>query len=288
MKEGRSGAAFIIEKAMMIKKKHKSGDEGTFKNGDAQPYALPRMVYKSKAVLEDYEDCKVIRFFPDQEADRTVIYVHGGAYVSEITQFHVHFCDKLASQGKVNVIAPLYGLAPDHTWEEAYPLITSIYLEEVEKGKPVILMGDSAGGGFVTAFSEFLAERELQMPEKVCLISPWLDITMPLDYSGIIDNDPMLDVEELRTLGALWAGDLDHTDYKVSPGRGDVSQFPPSLIFAGTHEIFKVDVMEFYQKLQDAGRETQLVIGEKMDHVYPLYPIPEAKKAMETILAWIR
>ncbi len=67
-----------------------------------------------------------------------------------------------------------------------------------------------------------------------------------------------------------------------------MSCFPPSLIFTGTHEIFKVDVVEFYQKLQDAGRETQLVIGEKMDHVYPLYPIPEAKKAMNAILDWIK
>ena len=288
MKEGRSGAAFIIEKALMIKKKHKSGEEGTFKSGDAQPYTLPRMVYKSKVALEDYEDCKVIRFSPNQEAVKTVIYVHGGAYVSEITQFHVHFCDKLAALGNVNVIASLYGLAPDHTWEEAYPLITSLYLEEVEKGKPVVMMGDSAGGGFVTTFSEFLADQKLPLPEKVCLISPWLDITMPLDYSEIIDNDPMLDVEELRKLGALWAGDLDHMDYKVSPTYGDVAEFPPSLIFAGTHEIFKVDIMEFYKKLQDAGREIQLVIAEKMDHVYPLYPIPEAKQAMNTILDWIK
>lgn len=288
MKEGRSAPAFIIEKAMMMKKNRKAGQDGTFKKAEGKPYALPRMVYKSKVELERFADCQVIRFTPSRQAARTVIYVHGGAYVSEITQFHVHFCDKLCTQGDVNVVAPLYGLAPDHTWEEAYPLITAIYLEECEKGLPIVLMGDSAGGGFIAGFSEYLTATEQPLPEKVCMISPWLDITMPLDYSGIIDNDPMLDVEELRKLGALWAGDLDHTDYKVSPGRGDVSQFPPSLIFTGTHEIFKVDVEAFYQRLQDAGRETQLVIGEKMDHVYPLYPIPEAKKAMSTILDWIK
>jgi len=286
--ERRSGQAFIIEKALMIKKNRKSGQEGTFKKGDELPYTLPRMVYKSKVALEDFADRQVIRFTPANDADKTVIYVHGGAYVSEITQFHVHFCDKLCAQGDVNVIAPLYGLAPAHTWEEAYPFILALYLEEAEKGKPIVLMGDSAGGGFVTAFSEYLAEGGYPLPNRVCLISPWLDITMPLDYSEIIDNDPMLDVEELRKLGALWAGTLDHKDYKVSPTYGDVAKFPPSLIFTGTHEIFKVDIVEFCRKLENAGRETELVIAEKMDHVYPLYPIPEAKKAMDTILDWIK
>ena len=283
----RSTMALLIEKALMIKKNRKAGQEGTFQKAKEGPYTLPGMIFKSKVRLETFADQQVIRFSPAKEASRTVIYFHGGAYVSEITPFHVHFCDRLCARKNVNVLAPLYGLAPDHTWEEAYTLITALYLEEQEKGLPIVLMGDSAGGGFVAGFCQYLAAMDQPLPEKACLISPWLDITMPLDYSLIIDKDPMLEVEELRRLGLLWAGTLDPTDPKVSPGRGDVSRFPKCLILVGTHEIFMADVLAFFEKLQNADRDVRLVVADKMDHVYPLYPIPEARQAMELIGEWL-
>lgn len=62
---------------------------------------------------------------------------------------------------------------------------------------------------------------------------------------------------------------------------------PNMLIFVGTHEIFYPDISKFYQKLKSANVPVQLIVGNKMDHVYPIYPIPEAKEAIALIVKTI-
>ena len=65
---------------------------------------------------------------------------------------------------------------------------------------------------------------------------------------------------------------------------GDVSDMPKMLLFVGTREIFYPDVISFYEKLHSAGTKAELIIGQNMNHVYPLYPIPEAKTAFGRII----
>ena len=40
--------------------------------------------------------------------------------------------------------------------------------------------------------------------------------------------------------------------------------------------------------LLDGDPSNELVIGEEMNHVYPLFPIPEAKPAVDKIIRLIR
>jgi len=51
----------------------------------------------------------------------------------------------------------------------------------------------------------------------------------------------------------------------------------------GTREIFYPDVTKFYNMLQNEGVKSQIYIGEGMNHVYPIYPIPEAKEALQEV-----
>ncbi len=46
-------------------------------------------------------------------------------------------------------------------------------------------MGDSAGGGLSVAFCEYLAVNNYSQPEKLILISPWLDVSMSGDYDEV-------------------------------------------------------------------------------------------------------
>jgi acetyl esterase/lipase len=150
--------------------------------------------------------------------------------------------------------------------------------------KPIIIMGDSAGGGLSAAFAEYLAVKDLPQPENLILISPWVDITMSGDYDKV-EYDPMLGVDGARELGKSWAGDLDPKDYKVSPLFGEVDKLPKTTLFTGTHEIIYPDIVEFYNKLKDNGVDAELNVGEEMTHVYPVYPlVPESKEALQHIV----
>ncbi|SDA52685.1 alpha/beta hydrolase [Methanobrevibacter millerae] len=247
-------------------------------------YKIPKMPYHTKVESRDMFDCQMIVYNDVEDAERLVIYLHGGIYVNEMRKPHVIFCDKLAKKVNACVFAPVYPLAPNHTYEETYEIVEKLYRHLLEMDKPIVIMGDSAGGGLSVAFCEYLAANDLPQPQNLIPISPWLDVSMSGDYDEV-EFDPMLGIDGLREMGETWAGDLDPKDYKVSPMFGDVSNLAKTTLFVGTHEIFYPDVVKFYNKLIENGVDAELNVGEEMTHVYAIYPlVPESKEAFNHIV----
>ena len=246
-------------------------------------YRIPKMLYRTKVESKDMFGCQMLTFNDIDSTERLVIYLHGGIYVNEIRLPHIIFCDKLAKKVNACVFAPIYPLAPNHGYEETYEIVEKLYDYLLTLKKPVIIIGDSAGGGLSAAFSEHLAVKNKPQLENLILISPWVDVSMSGDYD--VEFDPMLGVDGLRKMGETWAGNLDPKDYKVSPLFGQVSKLPKTTLLVGTHEIFYPDVVKFHDKLKNNGVETELIVGYEMTHVYPVYPlVPESKEAFRKIV----
>ena len=249
-----------------------------------EAYRIPKRIYHTKVESKYMFDCQIIVFNEAESTERTVIYLHGGAYVNEIVPPHIVFCDKIAKKTNATVFAPIYPLAPNHTYDETYRIVEDLYKFALEMGKPITIMGDSAGGGLSAAFCEYLAGIGLEQPEHLILISPWVDVSMSGDYDDYVECDPALGVE-VREFGESWAGDLDIKDYRISPLFGDVSQLSQTALFVGTHEIIYPDIIEFYDKLISGGVDAKLFVGEEMTHVYPIYPlVPESREAFNQIV----
>ena len=248
-----------------------------------EAYEIPKMIYRTRVESKDLFGCQMVVFNEVEDIERLVIYLHGGIYVNEIRLPHISFCDRLAKKVNATVFDPIYPLAPNHTYKETYEIVEKLYLHLLEMNKPIILMGDSAGGGLSAAFAEYLAVKDLPQPENLILISPWLDVSMSGDYDSV-ESDPMLGVDGLREMGSAWAGDLDLKDYRVSPLFGEVADLPKTTLFVGTHEIFYPDVVKFHDKLITSGVDAELNVGEQMTHVYAIYPlVSESKEAFNHI-----
>jgi len=293
MVKNMSKMSKIIESAI----KHKPYKETTSDKEEAEKlmeersvvedetYEIPKMIYHSKVKSKQICGCQMITFNENENTDKIIIYLHGGAYVNEIEKLHIIFCDKLAKKTNASLYAPIYPLAPNHTFEETYVIVGKLYDMLLEYKKPITIMGDSAGGGLSVSFSEDLAVNNLTQPSNLILISPWVDISMSGDYDDLFDVDPMLGVDGAREMGKAWAGSMDTKDYRLSPLYGDVKNLPKTTIFVGTHEIIYNDVKNFYEKLKDNGVDVDLIVGDNMTHVYPLYPaVPESKEAFNKIV----
>ena len=249
-----------------------------------EKYKIPKMIYHTKVESKDMFGCQMVLFNDVDDSERFVIYLHGGIYVNEIMLPHISFCDKLAKKVNACVYAPIYPLAPNHTYEETYEIVDNLYRHLLTFDKPITIMGDSAGGGLAVAFCEYLAVNDLPQPDNLIGISPWIDVSMSGDYDEV-EYDPIGGVDALREMGKAWAGELDLKDYRVSPLFGDVSQLQKTTLFVGTHEILYSDIKKFYKKLIDNGIDVELNIGEGMNHVYPVYPlVPESKEAFNHIV----
>lgn len=95
--------------------------------------------------------------------DEVVIYLHGGAYVHEMSSFHWRFVRKLVDVLDCYAYVPKYPLAIKEPYSTTMDFIIALYKQIITQSDPekVIIMGDSAGGGMVLALAQLIRKRKL-------------------------------------------------------------------------------------------------------------------------------
>ena len=214
-----------------------------------------------------------------------ILYLHGGAYVSNPSQNQVHCIDEIACESNATLVMPLYPLAPENTFERTYELLDLLYPELLSRYEHVAFVGDSAGAGMALGFAMHVRDQGLPQPRDIVLISPWLDVnTDNPDIARYADKDADLDAERLRLNGLAWAGSEDATrDCRVSPIFGDLDGLGRISIFMGTCDILFPDALKLHGMLDEKGIGHDFFVAEGMPHDYPLMSIPEGREARERI-----
>ena len=211
--------------------------------------------------------------------NKAIIYLHGGAYIAPGERYHCKFVESISKVSNVDIYDLDYPLIPNHTYKDAYDLLEKLY--DKLSDKEVIIMGDSAGGGFALGFTMYLKEIKKKLPSKLVLISPWVDITMSNpDLQAFEKTDVMTSTYGLVECGKLWANKLDRKDYKVSPLYGNMKGLPETLMFAGTNELLYPDLLRLNTLFLMNKVKYKLIQGYKLGHIYPLYPTKVGKNAV--------
>ena len=261
--------------------------ENDLKNTDrssSAEYEMPKSLKLSSSCTETtVKGNKVFLLHNNGEQRKTVIYLHGGAYAGEITTFHWKTVDRLATMCDAEVIVPIYKLFPYATYKEAYDLIENVYLNcrKQHPDRQIILMGDSAGGGLALALCEYFAHKGIVQPDKTIVFSPWVDVNLDDPEIKEYEKKDVFLSTSLRVYGRWWAGDIGTDDYRISPLFGNVEGLDHITIFVGTNEILYPDILKMYKRIKESGKDHELIVGKEMSHVYPIFPIPEGKKALE-------
>jgi epsilon-lactone hydrolase len=220
-----------------------------------------------------------------KENKKIILYLHGGGYIFNARKQHWKLCAKLAKATNYTVAVPDYPLAPEATWAENQLFLEQLYAHIIAMGYDhIILAGDSAGGGLALGFYRFLAKKGGLLPKRLVLIAPWLE---PFHQPIPMPKDVMLG-RGLLTLGAnLYAPNQDSTNSFITTSSLPLSKLPPTLILVGSHDLLFEQNKRFAQNAQTLKLPVQLIIGHKLQHVYPLWPIPEAKIAQKQMISFI-
>lgn len=228
----------------------------------------------------------------DRPVSGTLVYIHGGGYVIGSARTHRAGAARLALHARRRVLLPNYRLAPEHPFPAAPDDILSAWRHLAEREEHLVLAGESAGGGLSAALCLDAAAQGLRLPDKLYLLSPWLDLTHgSAAHAGRNHLEPLLKTRYLESQFARhYAGATGRREPRLSPLFGDVSAFPPTLIHVGTHETLHDDATAMAEKLRAAGVPVTLHAAEGLWHAWPLLAplFPEASGALREAGHWLR
>ena len=225
-------------------------------------------------------------------ADRTMLYLHGGAFVAGSKRTHRRVTAALARRRFCRVFALNYRLAPEHSFpaaiNDALAAVADLQSPLHEPSK-LILAGDSAGGGLVLATMLALRDRRLPQPSCAWAISPWADLTRTVADFSRFQPDPVLDPRSLVRAASLYVGRHDAGDPLISPANGDYRELAPILLQVGAREMLIADAFAVAQASALANVSATLEILPDMDHSYVLTSglDPRADQYIDQASAWI-
>ncbi len=218
------------------------------------------------------------------EPVRTVLYLHGGGFVGGIDRNHWKYVARLAQRLGVRAVLPDYPLTPTHTWKDTLPRLVDLFEKlAVESPQGVVLMGDSAGGGLAVGLAQLVAGRSGPQPTHLVAFAPWVDLTgRTPGTEEAAASDPWLTLSKLRLYGTWWGAGDPPAD-AASPLFSPLSGLPPTLLMCGTRDLLLPQVRSLSEKARAAGTSVTYVEEPGLIHVYPLLPIPEARRAWRQV-----
>jgi epsilon-lactone hydrolase len=231
---------------------------------------------------------------PDSEADRHVLFLHGGAFIIGSPNLYRHLTWRIASAARARVLAVDYRLAPEHPFPAALEDAFAAYNWLVASGthpSRIAIMGDSAGGGLVFSLMLRLRDEGCPLPAAAAALSPWTDLA--LTGASLRVNatcDPMLRGDDPPLFVNDYLAGADPRTPYVSPLYGDPAGLPPTIIQVGSDEVLRDDAVRMADRMRKAGCQVELEIWPRMPHVWHVFVplIPEARRAIERIGKFVR
>ena len=141
----------------------------------------------------------------------------------------------------------------------------------------------------VLAVTQRAIAEHLRLPDAIMAGTPWSDLSETGDsYHTNRYADPIVYEGELGVAARQYANGIDLKDPRLSPIYGSFSDFPPTLLLAGTRDLFLSNTVRVDRKLRDAGRRSELIVYEGQSHVGYLSGVefPETVTALKDIAAF--
>ena len=257
-----------------------------------------------------YEEYRVL---PCGAADRTILYLHGGAYCLCSSSTHRKLLSEIALRTRAKIYALDYSRPPEHPYPAAVIDVSAMFqfLRSKNPDGCIALAGDSAGGGLVVSSMVAMREAGFPMPKCAVLLSPWVQLDdfksvswhrnrnidyLPKDlavmfakaYAGYAQDEDNSDksdaseaLEHSSSRGKGEKGDKSDKGQNESEGEGDgsISEFWELLSWSDTKKGTQKDRI-----LQLDGHytsSTSMTVAAKV--IAP--PPPSESEALEVMVA---
>ncbi|PPD46626.1 MAG: alpha/beta hydrolase [Methylocystis sp.] len=269
-------------------------------------FAKPRLIEtipklrRLQALVERFSSPLPAPFAPDIPADWipaagalsgvTLVYLYGGAFLLGSPPFY-RFVSRQFARAGFDVFTPAYRLAPEHVFPAALDDVFAAWRALVAaRPGPVVLAGDSAGGGLAVSLMLRARDEGVRLPNAAALFSPWTDLSV--SGPSLRQNEEKDALFTRRTIlsGARAAlGRASAKNPMASPVYADLAGMPPLIVHTGIDEALRDDSVRLVARARAAGVAAELELWPDVPHAWQLMPfIPEARESREKAIAFLR
>jgi acetyl esterase/lipase len=243
---------------------------------------------------------------PGYDAQRRILYLHGGAYIAGSPLSHRPITDRLARLTGAAVFALDYRLMPEHNRLAGIEDCRRAYRWILENGPGgrapaefLVVAGDSAGGNLTLSLLAWVRDQGLRQADAGIAFSPATDAV--LDAPSLRSNvasDAMLGpafgmLTKVPNIVLLWytwfTSRMLPSDPRISPLRGSLANLPPILVQASDSEMLLDDARRYVAKAQAAESPVLLQTWPDMLHVWQMFTpeLAEAEEAFENVAEFL-
>jgi acetyl esterase/lipase len=231
-------------------------------------------------------------FKHSEHSRKLILYLHGGAFIYPPVFFHWRFLHDLALRAHCDAVLPVYPKSPEYTCSDTVPTVLDFYksISESMQYEEIHLVGDSAGAHLCLVVAQEAHKNGWQRPATTTLLSPCVDLshTKEKEMRALQEKDPMLQLDRVITLNAVWQDELSDKHPWVSPAFGDFSGIDNLSVYFGSDEILKPDSLFLKETYEKAGKAGRFYEYDGMFHTFAMFPIPEGFSAVKKIAASIK
>ncbi len=198
---------------------------------------------------------------------RVCLDIHGGALIMGAGAVCKAMATSTANRLRTRVIAVDYRMPPDHPFPAGLDDCMTFYRALLRDHTPaeIIVSGASAGGNLAAALVLRARDEGLPLPAAAVLISPEVDLSESGD--SFHTNAGIDGMGSLMQANLLYAGGHELVHPYLSPLFGDFAKgFPPTLLSAGTRDVFLSNATRMHRALRAAGVHAELHLLEAAAH----------------------
>ncbi|MBA17322.1 MAG: alpha/beta hydrolase [Sphingomonas sp.] len=221
----------------------------------------------------------------DMRADAPVLLnLHGGGFLVDSGSITENAA--VAGLTGYRVVAVRYRLAPEHIFPAAVDDALAVYraLLAERPARRIGLYGTSAGAILAAELVARVRSENLPQPAALGFFSGTADLTRPGDSMSLF-----LDPASVAALVALYAGTRDPADPLISPGRGPLAGWPPTLCLTSGRDFLLSATADFCRALDAADVPSNLTLFDGLPHAFWSYiDAPETDAAFAAMARFFR
>jgi monoterpene epsilon-lactone hydrolase len=210
--------------------------------------------------------------------------LHGGGFVVDSGSMTENV--PIAALTDTVVVAVRYRLAPEHLYPAALDDAAAVYraLRAESAGRRVALYGTSAGAILAAELVARLRADHIAPPVALGFFSGTGDLTKGGDSATLF-----LNAGAMGAVATLYAGARDPADLALSPARGNLDGWPPTLCISSTRDFLLSATANFCRRLDVAGSDARLIVHDGLPHAFWSYiEAPESDAAFEMMARFLR